>query len=120
MPTELTNLSDASREAVHTARDAAQALEVARQMQIIDRTEMAAIIREQLTAVLAGGSEHERELILARVPYICNDIKTINTNIAKLTDMLGTYPIIRNLVFGGAGMILTAVMSALIYLVVIK
>ncbi len=134
-------LPESSREAVHAAKNAAQAIELARQVQshetadkaahiaadlaaakvqekIIDREEMAVIIREQMISVLSSGSDHERELILARVPYICNDIKAINANIAKLTEVLGTYPVVKNLVFGGAGMILTAVVGALIALVV--
>lgn len=82
-------LNETARDAVHAQRDAAQAVEIARTKQIQDvadkvtefipdEEQMARIVRTQVEHVLAQGTEHEKSLILARVPFICQDIKNID------------------------------------------
>lgn len=100
-------LDEKAQEAVHAARDAAQAIEVVRQQQIdtasdnaaakaaalaaekmnekiVDETRMAEIMREQVTHVLAQGSDRSGMMILARVPYICQNIVKIDENMEKM------------------------------------
>lgn len=124
-------LDEAQRKAVHLQRDAAQAVEVARKVQIQevadkvtefipDERQMARIIREEVENVLAKGTEQEKAMILARVPYICQDIKDIHNTLSEIKDLLSTYPIIKILVFGFVGMVLVAVVTALLALVVMN
>lgn len=140
-PTEPVVLDPAAREAVHAARDAAQAVEVARQSQMIQaaedaatkaatlaaqrvadqalsETRLAEIIHRQMTEVLGAGTDSEKAIVLARVPYICADIKTINANLEVIKEALSTYPIVKTLVFGVVGLILTTFFGALIALVI--
>lgn len=69
------DIPPASHEAVHAARDAAQALEVARVQQMENLGDM---VQERFEHVLAMGTEQDKTIILARVKYICQDIKDIN------------------------------------------
>lgn len=132
-----TVLDPKAREAVHAARDAAHAIEMARQAQVhatekieqklVDEGRMAEIVHEQVTDVLSRGTESQRAIILARVPYICADITTIkktmeNTD-AKLdliAEKLVYVPMMQKLVFGLVSIILVAVAGALMGLVIIK
>lgn len=91
------NLPEASHEAVHKARDAAQAVELARQLQTTEAAEAAAqkvtanigdIIQSRVEHVLARGTEQEKSIILARVPYICQDIKGINQALSDIRNMM--------------------------------
>lgn len=132
-------LDEKAREAVHAAKNAAQAIEIVRQEQVDKATDRAAeaaaervaerlldderlskIVHKQLVNVLSVGTDNERALVLARVPYICADIRSINVNLELLKTSLSTYPVVKSLVFGFAGLILTTVVGALIALVVIK
>ncbi len=82
-------LNPKSREAVHAARDAAQALEIARQQQN-DRVaeNIGGIVQERLEHVLSMGTETEKAIVLARVPYICQDIKGINVALTEIKRMM--------------------------------
>ncbi len=91
------DLPEASHEAVHAARDAAQAVELARQLQTDKAAEAAAnkitqnmgdILQTRLEHVLARGTEQEKAIILARVPYICQDIKGINEALQNIVKMM--------------------------------
>lgn len=88
-------LDEKSREAVHAQRNAAQAVEVARKVQIQevadkvtefipDEHQMARIMREQIENVLARGTEQDKAMVLARVPFICQDIKNIDTRLTSI------------------------------------
>ncbi len=74
-------VQEASQVAVHAARNAAQALEISRQQQVIS---IGDIVQERFEHVLAQGTEQEKSIILARVPYICQDIKGINAALATI------------------------------------
>lgn len=122
-------LDEKERAAVHAQRDAAQAVEIVRKKQMVEavqlateqipnKDEMAEVMREQFENVLAKGTEQEKSLILARVPYICQDIKNINArgerleeSMDKIQILLATYPLVSKLVFGFAGAILTGVVA---------
>ncbi len=139
MTTDEIVLDQKAIEAVHAARDAAQAVETIRQIQIIrladeaskkaaeiasnrveekliDEQRMSEIVKTQVENVLAKGTEQDRAIILARVPYICQDIKktdgrleNIEKSVDQLTESLATFPLIQKLVFGLVGAILTGV-----------
>lgn len=91
------DLPEASHEAVHAARDHAQKVEMAREVQTTRVAKAAAdevsqnigeIVRGSLEHVLARGTETERAIILARVPYICQDIKGINKSLDEIKKMI--------------------------------
>lgn len=129
------SLPQASHDAVYADRDAAQALEVSRQLQI---KSVGDIVQERIEHVLAKGTEQEKSIILARVPYICQDIKTINATLQEIKGMMNQtkadleakdernekrfvnqdqFSPVRMLVFGFTGAILTAFAGGLIYVV---
>lgn len=92
------NLPEESHEAVHAARDHAQKVELAREVQTTRVAKAAAdevssnigeIVRYNIEHVLARGTEQEKSIILARVPYICQDIKNIDKRLEKIVDMMG-------------------------------
>lgn len=64
---------------------------------------------------------------LSRVPLICQAVVQIKDDIAKINDKLDDkyvtkelFSIVQKIVFGGAGFILVAVLSALVYQVVVR
>lgn len=137
-------LDDAAKEAVHAAKNAAQAVEVARQAQsetatqraaeiastlavervtekIIDEQRMGEVVRQQIEHVLSRGSEQQGALILARVPYICQDIKEMKAAIqgieANIEDKFVTryeFSPVRMLTYGIVGLLLTATIGAMV------
>lgn len=137
-------LDDKAKEAVQAAGDAAHAVEVARQTQleaaaefasqkaaslaaehisqkIVDEGRMGEIMRENVQYVLSRGTESERALILARVPYICADIKDMKASIQaiekNIEDKFVTryeFSPVRMLAYGLAGLLLTATVGAMV------
>ncbi len=90
-------LPEESKDAVHAARDAAHAVEMAREVQTTRVAEAAAnkvsenigdILQTRIEHVLSRGTEQEKSIILARVPYICQDIKGINAALADIVKMM--------------------------------
>lgn len=120
------------REAVHAQRDAAQAVELVRKKQMVEAVglatenipteeRMAEVVREQVEHVLSRGTESQRALILARVPYICQDIKDMRVAIqgieANIEDKFVTryeFSPVRMLTYGVAGLLLTATIGAMV------
>ncbi len=147
MESEL-QLDEKAKEAVTAAKNAAYAVELARQAQIsnfavetaqkaaevaserikekiIDEQRMAIIVKHQVENVLLKGTEQERSMILARVPYICQDIKktdgrleNIEQSIQDIKENVSTFPLIQKLVFGLVGAILAGAVSAMGWAVV--
>ena len=149
MPPEHTKIDAdiASAEAVHKAKNAAQAIETARALQINSAAEsaaykvtetMGAIVRDSVEHVLAKGTEQEKSIVLARVPYICQDVKAIFKALARIQEMMeqtkkdleakdekndkkyvnqDQFVPVKSLAYGFAGAILTAFSGGLIYLV---
>ncbi len=142
-------LGEEAREAVHAARDAEQAKQLAQQAfiqeaadnaarvatelatkrmseRMVDEDRMAAVVRKQMMDILSSGSDKERAIVLARVPYICQEIEQINTRGQRIEDalvalnkILSNYPLVEKAVFGFIAMIVIAVVGAMIALVVI-
>lgn len=80
---ELAIAESQSAEAINATKNAAEAVERARAAQLaaavtLTEERMANIVKHQVENVLATGSEQEKSIILARVPYICQDIKNFN------------------------------------------
>lgn len=91
------DLPEASHDAVHAARDHAQKVEMAREVQTTRVAKATAdevsanigdIVRYNIEHVLAKGTEQDKSIILARVPYICQDIKNIDKRLEKIVDMM--------------------------------
>ncbi len=91
------DLPEASHEAVHAARDHAQKVELAREVQTnrvakatVDEVSASIgnIVRSNIEHVLARGTEQEKSIILARVPYICQDIKGIDQKLENIVTMM--------------------------------
>lgn len=51
---------------------------------LLDEERLGEMIRKQMYDVLARGTEHEKAVILARVPYICQDIKNIDARLLSI------------------------------------
>lgn len=79
------DVPQASHEAIYAAKNAAQALEIARQEQM---NNLGDIVQERFEHVLALGTEQEKSIVLARVPYICQDIKDIKGSLQGISDKM--------------------------------
>lgn len=83
---------DASQEAVHTAKNAAQALETARQVQLAEA------VQQTKDALLAGLKEvfgdsdstdpQQMKVLVRRVPLLCQSVEQTHKDIADLKDMV--------------------------------
>lgn len=121
---------EASREAVHAAKNAAQAVEVARTLQ-------AAVLHESTTQSLSDAlrqvfgeySEQQRFVDLKKIPLLCKQIENIDANISEIKGLIKLsddkyvnqdqfWPI-KTLVYGVVGLMLTGVVTALLALVLI-
>lgn len=121
-------LDEQARKAVHAARDAAQAVEIVRQLQADEASlkaneNMAAVVRHEMINVLSQGTEKERAVLLARVPYICQEIKDfkdfnkdINVSLNKIQETIVYIPLLQKLVFGMVGIVLTSIMGGIMML----
>lgn len=86
----------ASAEAVHKARGAAQALEVARQAQLYDAVERtAARTKEQLLEALGEvfGNDNAKDpaqmkVLVQRVPLLCQSVAQTHSDISEIKDSL--------------------------------
>lgn len=78
------------------------------------------VVQQKVTEALSGGTDKERALVLARVPYICSEIEDINKTLKAIEEKLVYVPLMQRLVFGLVTMVLIAVTTALIGLVVLK
>lgn len=146
-----TDAENASDAAVHAAKNAAQTVELARQLQVDNAAEHAAtkiaqnmgdIVQDRIEHVLARGTEQDKSIILARVPYICQDIKAINKALTNLVALIqqnrrdredkeeenearydkkyvnqDQFSPVKAIAYGFSGAILTAFMGGLLYLV---
>lgn len=116
-------LDEQARKAVHAARDAAFQVEIVRQQQSEEAASRAAeslasVVRQQLQEVLSQGTEKERAVILARVPFICQDIKDINKSLKEIQVTMVYIPLIQKLVFGMVGIVLTSITGGIMLLLI--
>lgn len=143
---EVTLAESQSAEAINATKNAAEAVERARAAQLaaavtLTEERMASIVKHQVENVLASGSEQDKSIILARVPYICQDIKNFNARgerveqaVREILEMLedkyakksDIIPIHKNLdglndnVKWVVRLVIGAVIAALLGLVIIK
>lgn len=129
----------ASQAAVHAAKNAAQAVEVARaaQIQAHDEVTTQALVKA-LEQVFGEQEERQRFIDTKRIPLICKDITDIKQNIGDIKEMMKQVKVdltdtgkenearyvnqdqfepIQKVVYGMVGLILIAVVGAVIALV---
>lgn len=82
-----------SRDAVHAARDAAQALETAREVQLAETVEKTAqrtkdALLEGLREVFGGGdaASGDMKVLVHRIPILCTRIDAMDKNIEDMRD----------------------------------
>lgn len=91
---ETMNSADASAEAVHKARNAQQAIELAREAQIheaIAKTaeNTKAALLEGLKEVFGDGDDkdpNQMRILVRRIPILCTNIETMHQDIAEIKD----------------------------------
>jgi len=91
---EHTNAQDASKEAVHKARNAAQAIEMAREAQLAEAIEKTAhstkaAVLESLKEVFGDGDEkdpNQMRILVRRIPILCTNIQAMHEDIAEIKD----------------------------------
>lgn len=132
-----TNLTpeEASREAVHAMKNAQQAVEVARAAAQAEQTaEMTESVIKALRIVFGENVETGRFIDTTKIPFMCKDIETIKDEQAKQTESIEKihekldakfvtkerFSPVEIIVYGLVGLILTAVVGALIASVIIK
>lgn len=89
------NAEAASAEAIHSAKNAAQALETARQAQLADAVERTAIrtkesLLEGLREVFGDDSKDpaQMKVLVQRVPLLCQNVEQTHKDIADIKDSL--------------------------------
>jgi len=131
---ETTLAESQSAEAINATKNAAEAIERARAAQLaaavtVNEERMAIIVKHQVENVLASGSEQEKSIILARVPYICQDIRNINSRGERLEETLTELKqglallqqrsdLTTKIVYGAVLIIVTGFLGALVALVI--
>ncbi len=91
METKLTyeDMPDAAHEAVHAARDAAQAVEVARQTQLLSfKEETKNSFVEAIQDAFGDYKQQGRFVDLKQIPLICAQIINIHNNIEEIVEMM--------------------------------
>lgn len=121
---------EASEKAVHAAKNAAQAVEMARALQAAALHETTTqSIAEALRQVFGEYTEQQRFVDLKRVPLICKQIENIDYSLTEIRETLKSnndkfvnqdqfWPV-KTLVYGVVGLMLTGVVTALLALVLI-
>lgn len=84
------------------------------------RIETGKMVVDSIKVAFGQGEEEQKIVRLNRVPYICESINQIEKNINEIKENTKDLEIIRKLVYGASGIILTAVIIALIYLIIKK
>ncbi len=108
---------DASEEAVHKAKNAAQAIEVAREAQLARAVEQTALrtkesLLEGLKEVFElGEPKGEMRVLWSRIPILCVLFEEVKNDVAELKED-ARYN--RRLIIGGVVSILVAVMVSII------
>jgi Fe-S cluster assembly ATPase SufC len=124
MPDEHLNAEDASKEAVHTAKNAAQAVEVARQTQMIEVAKAAAaetkiMLMESLREVFGEGDQknpEQMQILVQRIPLICQDVNQIHVDIREVKDSVEK---INNNTVWGVRLILGTVILAILKVILL-
>lgn len=117
------NMSDitpeeAAQNAVHAAKNAQQAVELARAAQTKQMTES---LTEALRDVFGEGETSGRFVDITRIPLICKSILDMHANLTEIKEMLDQkfvskerFAPIEKVVYGLVGLMLTAVVVAIL------
>ncbi len=115
-------LTPEQRDAVHAQRNAAQAVETARAVQmaaISENTTQA--LAEALREVFGEYTEQQRFIDTKRIPLICKQIDSIHDALQEIKDNMVNqdqfWPV-RTIVYGLVGIMLTGMVGAIVLLVV--
>ncbi len=107
----------ASEVAVHKAKNAQQAIEVARQIQMQEVIQQMDIkIADAVERGFKAGVDEKRYIDVTRIPLICQSIVSIDSKLDKLVSKEEFWPV-KTLVYGITGLMLSGVIGALLVLV---
>lgn len=109
---------EAAQNAVHAAKNAQQAVELARAAQTKQMTES---LTEALRDVFGEGETSGRFVDITRIPLICKSILDMHANLTEIKEMLDQkfvskerFAPIEKVVYGLVGLMLTAVVVAIL------
>lgn len=110
---------EASAEAIHKAKNAQQAVEVARYAQIesvMNSERFALTVEDAVIRAFKAGIGEGRYIDVSRIPLICQSIVGIDDKLDKLVTQDQFWPV-KTLVYGITALMLSGVVGALLMLV---
>lgn len=105
-----------SEDAVAAAAAHAEAVETSRAEHLdafLESDKFAQKLEQAVVNGLGRGSKEKRYIDTGRIPFICEDISEIKKDLKTMSASLASYPIVKLLVFGFAGSILSGVLLVL-------
>lgn len=111
MDTNDLNPEQASAEAVHKTKNAQQAVEMARQVQleaILNSSRLSNTIQDAVIAALNRGAAEKKYIDIGRIPFICDDIRGIHSLITIMNENVS---LVKKIVFGFIAAILLGVLG---------
>ncbi len=106
-----------SAEAVHKTKNAQQAIEVARHVQMQEVVQqLDARISDAVERGFKAGVDEKRYIDVTRIPLICQSIVSIDAKLDRLVSKEEFWPV-KTLVYGITGLMLSGVIGALLVLV---
>lgn len=120
--------NEAALEAIHAAKNAAQAIETARALQVAAMNENTTkSLVDALRAVFGENEDSKRFIDISKIPLICKSIVDIHDTLTEIKDMFAKaderyvnqdqFFTVKAIAFGFAGAVLTGFMGMLVYLV---
>lgn len=106
-----TEAEKASAEAVHITKNAQQAIETARQLQleeILTSDKLSKVLEDAVVAALNRGTAENKYIDVGRIPFICDDIRGIHLLMAVMNENL---TLVKRIVFGFVATILLGVVG---------
>ncbi len=116
------NSEQASAEAVHKVKNAQQAVEMARHVQIESILTSDIFVKTVEAAVIKGFSASAGEgryIDVTRIPLICQSIVGIDKKLEQLVTQQEFWPV-KTLVYGIVGLMLSGMVGALLMLILVK
>lgn len=110
-----------SEEAVAAAAAHAAAIETSRadsMSAMLNNPELEQRLEDAVVRALGRGAAENRYIDIGRIPFICDDIKTISDSLKTINqklESLSTYPLVKIIVFGMVGVVLLAVLGEILY-----
>ena len=111
---------DASVTAQQVVATAAEVALKERDRQDSERDKMKDTLVDALNQVFGEKQEQQQFINLARVPFICAQISEIHRRLGEIALALESLSIVKKIVFGMAGLMMTGILVALLTLVLRK